>query len=136
VNIREAILRAADALEANPSLFKYHATRVPECGSPGCLVGLIACFAGYAPGTRVFAVTSGDEPEAVKKWALPGHGALWERIHSLVNFRGALSATPPHLLVEAMRLYADKYHPAEAPKPRGIPDSVRAIFTQTEPANV
>ena len=78
-------------------------------------------------------VLAGIVQPRVKKWELPKHRELWDRIHALVNYHGACSTAPPDLLVKAMRLYADKYHPAG--KPHGIPESVRAIFT-TQQAEV
>jgi hypothetical protein len=47
MNAYQAILKAADHIQAHPALFDFERTRVPgDCGTPGCALGWIGHFAG------------------------------------------------------------------------------------------
>jgi hypothetical protein len=50
MSIRNALLSAANKIEANPSLFDFNSIYVPDggCGSPGCAIGWVAHFRGGA----------------------------------------------------------------------------------------
>lgn len=126
MNIREAILKAADHIEANPHRFDFDSVLVPgkTCGSPGCALGWIAAFAGQQSGKEF---QTND---------LIGCGDLefYSRMDDIeAPFDGDKPALACHWMnsapgcAEVLRLYADKYHPAE--KPQGIPDNVRGLFT-------
>lgn len=122
MNIREAILKAADSIESRPDLFNYWAT-VPDqsCGAPGCALGWIALHAGTFHGRtwdreQLAKLLGGDRVNHDYQFYQRMNGICegWES--------SARTCAP------AMRLYADKYHPAETPK--GIPSSVLAIFKE------
>ena len=48
MNIRTAILKAADSIEQNPHLFSFKSLAIPnkDCGTPGCAIGWIAYHSG------------------------------------------------------------------------------------------
>ena len=49
MNVREAILAAADHIETYPKKFSFASVEVPSrrsCGTPGCALGWIGHFAG------------------------------------------------------------------------------------------
>lgn len=133
MNIREAILRAADHIEMTPKRWDYWQTNVPsECGTPACAVGWIAYFVGGYQG-KTFS-------QACEKVLGVTHETFWRRMTRVycdeVMCGKSLGGLSAETIVQLLRLYADKYHPAEQPKPSAIPATVRAIFEtqQTEPA--
>jgi hypothetical protein len=108
VTIREAILRAADHIEANPGEFDFWSARTPDhpgCGTPGCALGWIQSFHGFrvCVGHGVFSGAAGalgvDE------------GDFYERMMAFDRgwYRNAKRCAC------ALRLYADKHHPAASP---------------------
>jgi hypothetical protein len=122
--IRQAILSAADHIEARPEDFDFGTGEVPRsCGTPGCALGWIGFYVGgykdYAAVSEgVFGMdriefyqrlTNLERGDSDKNWSYGDwtHGAV--------------------ACARALRLYADKYHPAAV----GIPDVVRNIFTLT-----
>lgn len=120
MNIRQAILKAADHIECKPESYNFGSCSVPAlCGSPGCMLGWIGHFAGAPVDSSI------------------GHAALnflgvsstefYARIRS-VSIDGYCAYLPADHVAHALRAYADKYHPAESP---AIPESVRAIFEMT-----
>lgn len=132
MNVREAILKAADHIEVAGRDYRFWAFDVPGagCGTPACMVGWIGYFLDMAPGTS---------NNVVKSAIARGHDRndFYEIIDSLGGFKQAClgrdDPQPPNAdVARALRLYADKYHPAEK---RGMPDSVRAIF-ETEQERV
>ncbi len=54
MNKKELYLKTADYLEANPHLFDFDISEVPECGSPGCILGTMAMLEGVKAGESVF----------------------------------------------------------------------------------
>lgn len=123
MNIREAILKAADHIERTPKDFEFMEERKPSCGSPGCALGWIGCFLSVeSDGSKygypnLVAIAMG-----IRSGERRPEGMFYERMNAL---------SPPgwkwdeQICATALREYADKYHPA--PK-LGIPASVRAIF--------
>jgi hypothetical protein len=118
MNVREAILKAAGHIEANPEQFNYYLCRVPECGTPGCAIGWIGHFAGCDRGKSIYRV---------------------EEVTGVSNFKFYMRMSEisrdwkrdGEACAEVLRLYADKYHPAPKVEHFGIPDSVRAIFAES-----
>lgn len=47
------MLQTVALLRERPELFDYWETNVPECGSPGCVIGLIGCLSGVTPGVDI-----------------------------------------------------------------------------------
>jgi len=124
MNIRTAILKAADSIEQNPHLFDFDSILVPDCGSSGCLIGWIAAHSGleYQP----FVGSQG----LGKYWILGGAkifdliGVKEYELYDRMNLLGANWRDDALECAKALRLYADKYHPEESV----IPESVMAIF--------
>lgn len=126
MNIRNAILAAADHIEEHPALFNYHRqVPTPDCGSPGCALGWISLLADE----QRFAWGRSEQSEHTRPWkraelfAWLGYddGVFYDRMDALdLGWKRTARQC-----AAAMRLYADKYHPA--PK-LGIPASVLAIF--------
>lgn len=126
MNIRDAILKAADHIEQNPLKFDFWASDIPTgCGTPGCALGWIAHFSGAQ-------TTCAHD----SRWAAPVHvfcedflglhpEEFYEKIEDLSSeWRSDASAC-----ATGLRAYADKYHPAESRAL--IPASVLAIFTMS-----
>lgn len=54
--VRIAMFQAADVIEIEPSRYDFDRCVVPECGTPGCMLGLMGVFLGYQAGEIVDAV--------------------------------------------------------------------------------
>lgn len=135
MNIREAILKAADWIEKNPHLYNFDRTRVPDCNTPGCMVGWIGHFMGYEPGTRCWQ-DGGAEQIVGVYW-----GIFCDRIKEFLDYRGVDNSYTvcPIAAVKGLRAYADKYHPAEPSKElKSGAEICRAIIAKPykEKANV
>lgn len=102
MNIRQAILRAADSIEAHPELFAFGSIENPnpDCGTPGCAIGWIAHHMG------------------VEDW--PAHEDLIAYAMGLIPLRfyyrmeGILEGWRDDATIcsKALLLYADKCHPS------------------------
>jgi len=111
MEIREAILKAADWIQRYPSDFKYMENEIPDCGMPGCAIGWIGHFLGVKR-------RNGFDIDNVMK--IMGLKYLHEfsrhRMDVLCgwesNWRNNADAC-----AAGMRLYADKYHPAPVSTP-------------------
>ena len=103
MEIRDAILKAADHIERNPGLFSFIASHIPsDCGTPGCAVGWINYFGGHArrAGGVINSSPLGvDETSFYHRMNRLGFGWM----------HAAASAA------QGLRAYADKYHPAAKP---------------------
>lgn len=131
MDIRSAILKAADSIEQNPMLYIFKEIYVPPCGSPGCLLGLIGGLMKQPIGENI-----NDTCHRLFGFS---HGAFYDRIKGvLINANDRNWTVNPLAAVNALRLYADKYHPAETlPQPvtlKGMPDWCRQIFVAEEAA--
>jgi hypothetical protein len=104
VEIREAILKAADHIEKHPREFDGDSVTVPDlnkCGTPGCAIGWILSFSGEEEGDYAWhrvckkhlGVTDLDFYLRMNEIEASG----WWRKNNV-------------LCAETMRLYADKYH--------------------------
>ena len=108
MNAYEATLATADLFERRPELFKFSNLFVPECGSPGCIIGYFDAFMGRPSGTLIDGESLGV---------------------SRLDFYDRMSSLEPGcfhdaaLCAKGLRLYADKYLSSDA-----IPAGVRAIF--------
>jgi hypothetical protein len=115
VEIRQAILKAADHIERYPDDFDFAATKVPDCGTPGCALGWIAAFAGLKERYSEAAVWMGLAAEPLRG------GSDRQRVYTFYNRMDDLVGywhKDPAICAKGMRLYADKYHPA----PIRVPD--------------
>lgn len=130
MNIREAILKAADSIEQNPGLFNFSSIRVPDfdCGTPGCAIGWMAYHLGLGEWAE------GDQGDGLY-WILDRSYALKE-IMDQQTFYNTMDNLSEGWRIDAkscavgLRLYANKYY-AEEPKTekfKGIPVWCREIF--------
>lgn len=130
MNERQAILKSADSIEVNPSLFNFGETMMPEpdCGLPGCALGWIALHAGLSIKRR--------DCFNGRRQTSDRH-LIYEFLHITpdicfnaltVAYGGDRWKDSAKKCASALRLYADKYHP----ETDHIPASVRAIFDVKE----
>lgn len=118
MNVREAVLKAADHIERNPGEFDFGSPTAPSgagCGTPGCALGWVSTFCGLGSagngllGWRGYtgalpALGLGsyqsfyDRMDGSQKW--------WERF-LLISWRRSAK-----VCAATLRAYADKYHPA------------------------
>lgn len=96
MELRQAILSAAKTLE-NPRLWDWERCSIPECGSPGCAIGWILHHAGYSP-RESFA-------------GFPDLAGCSEM--DFYRRMGDIDLHWKNNVSKCLRLYADKYHPAE-----------------------
>ena len=126
MNIRQAILKAAASIEKNPDRFSFMSTDIPDCGTPGCVLGWV--------GFHLKVPTDQDEDRyhlVVAKALgftcddtcpiLHEDTPFYDRMDSIgrINWRRDAGDC-----AKTLRKYADKYHP----ETDHIPASVRKIF--------
>lgn len=120
MNIRQAMLKAADSIEVKPELFRFTSIHIPhDCDTPGCALGLIGYFAG-ASGLSLICVPP----------LLGLNGDWWNEAHVFYDRMGAFHDDWRHSAkncADALRKYADKYHPADN---QGIPENILAILNE------
>lgn len=118
MNIRQAILKAADSIEQNPELFEYQESIVPDCRSPGCALGWIGHHLGMQGKDsmhNVMPLLGYPETYSIR----PFSTALDDLVDIYSGWRrNAIKCA------QVLRLYADKYHSDH------IPESVREIFKE------
>lgn len=105
MNVYEAIMKAADHIEKNPGDFDFGNFRVPGCGTPGCALGWIGVYAGIGAGASVHHV--------VEKQLLR-NGDFYENMRGLI---GGGWHDDAKQCARGLRLYAERYHAHEKPKP-------------------
>ena len=117
MNIRTAILKAADSIEQNPNLFNFSSILMPDsdCGTPGCALGWIAY---HRKGDAIFGST----------WIAHNaigivDGKFYKRMINLYD--GHEWKYSADECAATLRKYADKYHPAQ-----GIPAVVLSWFDE------
>lgn len=126
MDIRTAILKAADSIEVHPQLFEYSSTQVANPrGTRGCGIGWIAYhFIGAHDRSW-----SGDE----SLYSAMGVDFCRTPTRNLNRFftdrMGSICGSyrwrhDPKLCGSTLRTYADKYHPITD----HIPAKIRAIF--------
>lgn len=124
MNIYDAIMRAADHIEARPQLFNFRRIAVPgDCNTPGCALGWINFFSRTDAGWLVrleFDLYDENGRPGISAAVLGlDAGDFYERMHQF-GIGWSADATA---CARALRLYADKYH-----SPKAIPESVWRIF--------
>lgn len=125
MNVREAILKAADHIERQPTSYEYVTNSKPDCGTPGCMAGWLGHFLGVEIGG------AGVYSEAVAK-------RLGYKLSTLLDEFGRCDKSgygyehqiSPLAAAATLRVFADKHYPASEPEHIGIPNSVRAIFAE------
>lgn len=121
MDIRGAILKSAGLIERKPDIFNFFLQHVPDCGSPGCAIGLICAQLGAKAGLTV------HSPEANALMQCD-HAEFYGRMTTVSHKRARWWDGPnwtrsAEVAAEVLRLYADKYHPAdEGQKDYVLPD--------------
>jgi hypothetical protein len=116
MDIRQAILKAADWIEKHPEDFMFSATQIPKCGTPGCALWWIGHFSRMSLKTNDYEsyTTVAKEVLRVPGEKLLGNGSphfeFYRRMDALLGHSGWMHYAP--MCAEGLRLYADKYHPA------------------------
>ncbi len=124
MNIRQAILKAADSIEKNPNLFDFNSVVDPslKCGTPGCALGWIGFHldmerrwgGGFRNGLDSVSEKIGMSDDQLKFYS------VMDGLCGNYDWRKSADEC-----ARGLRFLADKYHPVQ-----GIPDSVLAIFNQ------
>lgn len=125
MNVRQAILNAADHIEQRPRDFDFMRCAVPaDCGTPGCALGWIGHFLGMG-GADFKDVNARLGLETDE---LMGARQFYDRMDALNNANpGEMEWTDSsRICAKVLRLYADAHHPESRAL---IPESVRRIFT-------
>lgn len=96
---------AADHIEHHPKLFNFDTILHPDCDTPGCALGWVAVFAGFAP------TETGTWNGAALESLLGLRGrAFYGRMDEIDLFwMGSARRCAP-----ALRKYAHQYHPIGA----------------------
>ena len=132
---REAILKAADHIEAHPELFKFSETEIPHvCGTPGCALGWIGYFGlrlkdGYNSfndaAQNFLSLPAEKQARAINEYRESACAyAFYNRMEEFSNYWMHSAKECAY----ALRLYADKYHPIDGTD--YIPQAVRDIFAK------
>jgi len=127
MNIRNAILKAADSIASSPHLFKFMTVQMPDnCGTPGCAIGWIIFHSDIS--VRQFPSWATYKEPMLKAMGIKKSGDFYKLLDGLDGSLGWRHSAP--ICAKLLRLYADKYHPIT----NHIPSSVRAIF-EVEPVD-
>ena len=114
MNIRQAILKAADSIEQHPKMFSFGSLSIPGCGSPGCALGWTGHHLGMRGyGLKNICIAIGlplltkykDRDDCWRAMT------FYTRMTELIGSGDWRNSAPE--CAKALRLYADKYHPAE-----------------------
>lgn len=114
MNIRQAILRAANHIGRHPMEFDFNSTETPSgpgCGTPGCAMGWLASFLGCDTGSwwKVDKALGCSTSEFYIRMDEMSGGGRPEEFGPYIPGRWRKSAA---VCADALRLYADKYHPS------------------------
>jgi hypothetical protein len=125
MNIREAILKAADHIEANPREFGFWFVYRPDgpgCGTPGCALGWVGYFSGAK------AKNTGQIAEEVL-----GYDSLifYSRMTKMTCGGTKDWHEDAAECARRMRIYADTYHPAEPEISLTVQSELDRIFAAT-----
>jgi len=120
MNIRQAILKAADSIQQYPELFKWSSCSVGGCNTPGCALGWIDHHLGAKEGDP-FGWHSG----LFSALEIGNAGRFYDQMRQ-VSSLPKLWQDNNKVCAKTLRKYADKYHP----QTDHIPASVREIFTE------
>lgn len=107
--LRQAILLTADHIEQHPALYNYQIIKVPDCGTPGCLVAWIGHFLGVVSGTNCWTTGACHSIMGVSR------DTFTTRIKDIRRGITLCHSYTNHVptAVTALRKYADLYHPEE-----------------------
>jgi hypothetical protein len=109
MNVREAILRAADHIERQPEDYDFGVATVPTLpGAKGCALGWI----GHYMGLEGYSYT---EPLFKGLGPIRGPDAFYHEMSQIEGGIDACWTRNPLTCARVLRLYADSYHPAPRP---------------------
>jgi len=118
MNIRTAIMKAADSIEQNPCSYEYAQGQAPiGPASTGCMLIWIGHFADIRFTGRIY---SNDVARALGL-------THWHDFTIRIQALKGMGYTTAEAAPKALRLYADKYHSA-------IPDNVIQLFNVEAPS--
>lgn len=112
IDVRTAILEAADYIEANPNYFDFMSVWTPKehtCGSPGCAIGWINHFANNRIGKTI---GCSEEVNAVLG-VTPDK--FYKRMDGFLMFSSDWRYNAKYC-ARRLRRYANKFHPAKPSK--------------------
>lgn len=123
MNIYNAIMKAADHIEKNPTEFAWHSCvvpSIPHCGTPGCALGWIGSFM---------------QAETISCVAIAmncgGELSFYNRMDELEDHYGWTRNASD--CARALRKYAEKYHATDKPERTDfIPTEIRALFNTVQ----
>jgi hypothetical protein len=102
VDIRTAILKAAEHVERHPDDWNFFSIRTPTCGSQGCAIGWVAAYM--------------DMSGFVHELCFKVFGVRNEEFYDRMRALGCqLACALPLQVAQGLRAYANKYHPAPTP---------------------
>lgn len=104
MNIRQAILAAADHIERNPEQYDFNGLTVPEPGCQACMLGFVGMFLGMS------GATNNDVKRALNPEHVHGFYEILEGLLGNCSYVDSAGSA-----ATALRRYADKYFPAAEP---------------------
>jgi len=110
MEIRTALLKTANLFETKPASFDINATDLPDCGTPGCILGWVGVMLGDTNKAWWWTDSVYDAMGINKgsSTGAEGDGIFYERMRVL----GWAWADNAADCARTLRLYADRYHPA------------------------
>lgn len=131
MNIYQAMMLAADQIERSPDLYDFQKVTVPECGTPGCMIGWTGAFLGLKAGTLLEYMCT-PQDGVCAKIGLSDQQIFYDRLRSLgeTDFHKDAKAA-----AKALRHYAAHYHSSERDDDRSAFDAFlkRVLTPQIEP---
>ncbi len=116
MNIRQAILKAADSIEQNPKIYSFNqgSKTIGQAGN-GCMLVVIGQVANIRLVSDVY---SNDVARHLGycNWGDFVNKCSEIACEYMKNHRKWLSYERPEIAPMVLRLYADKYHPIALPK--------------------
>ena len=106
MDLRFAILKAADSIQQFPKLFNFGSISCPDigCGSPACALGWLGFYTKAKTYSRGHSYVNGLDSIVDVDSA-----RFYRRMDALPGFR--TWRTDAASCTKSLRLYADKYHP-------------------------
>jgi len=109
MNVRQAILKAADSID-DGAPYRFVAIMVPnDCGTPACGLGWIGFHLGMH---GKYAETDVHEALGLGKVTQGKNRKFYDRMEACGEMEdGSFPAAGPKEIASALRIYADQYHP-------------------------
>ena len=120
MNIRQAILLAADHIERHPEQYQFAFCRL--INGQGCMMTWVTHFMGYAH-------NSNAQDLSIEVWGVDTNEWL-RRTGGIFEGRRVLNRCDPMDSAKILRIYADRYHPVTEAKPAQPAPDWNAIMTK------